>query len=74
MNTKRIAVAGLWFYAAWTAFNFAALALGVSDAFGPIIGLVAAGIVVANPRRIVWRPSVATTTPPTPSQGLLQQG
>jgi hypothetical protein len=74
MNKKRIAIAGLWFYAAWTAWSFAAFAFGVNEAFGPIIGLVAAGVVAGDPRRMIWRPTVVTTPQTTPRQGLLQQG
>ncbi len=52
--TKRIAAAFLWFYAGWYAGALIAEFLGVSALLGPIIGAAAAGLIVGDPRRMIW--------------------
>lgn len=52
--TKRAFAAILWFYTGWYAGAILAEFLGVSPALGPIIGAAAAGLIVGDPRRIIW--------------------
>ena len=52
--TKRIAAAFLWFYAGWYAGALIAEFVGVSALLGPIIGAAAAGLIVGDPRRMIW--------------------
>ena len=54
--TKRILAAFLWFYAGWYAGAMLAEFLGVSAVLGPIIGAAAAGLIVGDPRRMIWKP------------------
>jgi len=51
---KRVLAAILWFYAGWYLGATLAVLLGVSPALGPIIGAAAAGLIVGDPRRIIW--------------------
>ncbi len=52
--TKRIVAAFLWFYAGWYAGALIAEFVGVSALLGPIIGAAAAGLIVGDPRRMIW--------------------
>jgi hypothetical protein len=52
--TKRVAAAFLWFYTGWYAGAMIADLVGISPMLGPIIGVAAAGLVVLDPRRIIW--------------------
>lgn len=54
--TKRVVAALLWFYTGWYAGAILASVLGVSAVLGPIVGVAAAGLIVGDPRRIIWRP------------------
>ena len=58
--TKRAFAAILWFYTGWYAGAFLAEFLGVSPVLGPIIGAAAAGLIVGDPRRIIWTARAAT--------------
>ena len=58
--TKRILAAFLWFFAGWYGGAILAEFLGVSDLLGPIIGAAAAGLMVGDPRRIIWHTDAAT--------------
>ena len=58
--TKRILAAFLWFYAGWYGGAILADFLGVSVLLGPIIGAAAAGLMVGDPRRIIWSARAAT--------------
>jgi hypothetical protein len=61
---KKRAVTGfLWFYATWYAWNFVAVLLGVTDAMGPVLGLVAAYLFAGDPLGRIWR-SVRTSAQP----------
>lgn len=62
---KRLVATFLWFYAGWTFGAFAASVFGVSDVLGPIIGAAAAGLIVGDPRRIIWTARSATASPTT---------
>ena len=44
----------LWFYTGWYAGAMLAEILGVSPVLGLIIGAAAAGLIVGDPRRIIW--------------------
>ena len=63
--TKRVAAAFLWFYTGWYAGAFLAEIFGVSPVIGPIIGVAAAGLVVLDPRRIIWTVRPAETSAPS---------
>ena len=58
---KRVFAALLWFYSGWYAGATIAVLLGISPAFGPILGAAAAGLIVGDPRRLIW----ATRAPVT---------
>jgi hypothetical protein len=64
--TKRVVAAFLWFYTGWYAGAMIAAFVGISPVVGPIIGVAAAGLVVADPRRMFWaRPDRAEAAPAT---------
>ena len=52
--TKRIFAAMLWFYVGWYAGAMLADLFGVSPFLGPIIGAAAAGLIIGDPRRLIW--------------------
>jgi hypothetical protein len=63
---KRAFAAILWFYAGWYAGAILASVLGISPVLGPIIGAAAAGLVVGDPRQLIWAtrsPASAKVTP-----------
>ena len=60
MTTKRVLAAILWFYSGWYAGAMLAEFVGVSALLGPIIGAAAAGLIVGDPRRIIWTARTAT--------------
>ncbi len=53
--TKRVVAAILWFYTGWYAGAILADIIGVSPVLGPIIGAAAAGLIVGDPRRLIWK-------------------
>ena len=57
---KRVLAAMLWFYAGWYAGAILAEFLGVSPVLGPVIGAAAAGLILIDPRRIIWTARTAT--------------
>ena len=63
--TKRIVAAFLWFYTGWYAGAMLAEILSVSPALGPIIGAAAAGLIVGDPRGMIWKRTVVSTSPRT---------
>jgi hypothetical protein len=63
---KRLVAGSLWFYAGWYAGVMLADLAGTSAMIGPLAGLAVAGLIVADPRRVIW---TARTTNPTGSQG-----
>ena len=65
--TKRVLAAMLWFYAGWYAGAMLAEVFGISALLGPIIGAAAAGLVVGDPRRIIWTTHPAAPAPSTES-------
>lgn len=60
---KRTFAAFLWFYTGWYAGAMLAELIGVGPALGPIIGAAAAGLIVGDPRRIIWTAQAATARP-----------
>jgi len=67
--TKRVLAALLWFYTGWYAGAMIAEFVGVSPVLGPIIGAAAAGLIVGDPRRIIWT-ARASVTPDRPVDGI----
>jgi hypothetical protein len=66
--SKRILAAFLWFYTGWYAGAMLAELLSVSPALGPIIGVAAAGLIVGDPRGMIWkRQAIRPTRPPSTS-------
>ena len=57
---KRTFAAILWFYTGWYAGAILAEFLSVSPVLGPIIGAAAAGLIVGDPRRIIWTARTAS--------------
>lgn len=51
---KRVFAAFLWFYVGWYGGAILANIVGVSPFLGPLIGAAAAGLIVGDPRRIIW--------------------
>lgn len=60
-HMKRLLAAPLWFIDGWFVGAAAALALGVSPVLAPILALATAGIVVADPRRVIWSRSTGSS-------------
>lgn len=65
--TKRILAAFLWFYTGWYAGAMLAEFLSVSPALGPIIGVAAAGLIVGDPRGLIWARRARSTPSRTAS-------
>jgi hypothetical protein len=66
--SKRILAAFLWFYTGWYAGAMLAEILSVSPALGPILGAAAAGLIVGDPRGMIWkRRTIRSTSPRTVS-------
>ncbi|MGH2475310.1 MAG: hypothetical protein ACRDIL_08580 [Candidatus Limnocylindrales bacterium] len=51
---KRIVAAFLWFYVGWYAGALVADIIHISPVLGPLMGAVAAALIVGDPRRIIW--------------------
>lgn len=69
---KRIAATVLWFYAGWFAGSALAFMAGLTPALGPIVAIVGAGIVAADPRHRIWvRRAVSRGTAMLPSKQVL---
>ena len=67
----RIAVASLWFVAAWVGFGIIAYFTGLPDSFGAVIGAIAAAFVFVDPSGALWRREAATgRSPGAVSRGL----
>jgi hypothetical protein len=52
---KRIFIAFLWFYTGWYGGALFANFLGLSPALGPLIGAVAAALIIGDPRQLIWK-------------------
>ena len=57
---KRFVAVVLWTYSCWYLGSAIALYLGITDAFGPILGATAGALVALDPRQIFWRTTGAT--------------
>jgi hypothetical protein len=67
--SKRILAAFLWFYTGWYAGALIAEFVGVSPLLGPIIGAAAAGLIVGDPRRLIWKArTVGSASPSLPDR------
>jgi hypothetical protein len=51
----RIASAVLWFLAGWGVAGTIAIAFGLNQAIAPLVGIAWAGLVVIDPKDVVWR-------------------
>jgi hypothetical protein len=63
--SKRILAAFLWFYTGWYAGAMLAEILSVSPALGPILGAAAAGLIVGDPRGMIWKRQTIRSTSPS---------
>ncbi|MFI5259190.1 MAG: hypothetical protein ACHQ01_06230 [Candidatus Limnocylindrales bacterium] len=53
--TLRFVSGVLWFIAGWFVVGTIAIALGLNQAVGPLVGFVWAAVVVVDPKNLVWR-------------------
>lgn len=60
---KRIAAAPLWFLVGWFMGSAIAWAFGFSALLAPIVALALAGIVVADPRGVIWNQAPVKKAP-----------
>ena len=60
---KRIAAAPLWFLVGWFMGSAVAWAFGLSALLAPIVALALAGIVVADPRGVIWNQAPVQKAP-----------
>ena len=68
---KRTFAGILWFFAAWSVWTIVAYPIGLPGVLGVVIGAAAAGFVVVDPQRRIWRrhaveaasPIAPTTSP-----------
>jgi hypothetical protein len=66
---RRIVAAPLWFLVGWYVGSVAAWALGLGAFVAPIVAVALAGLVVWDPRRMIWgRPSTGEPLPGEPTR------
>lgn len=53
---KRLLVSLLWFYSAWYGGALVAHFAGLPGAIGPLLGIAAAALCVADPGGVIWSP------------------
>lgn len=58
---KRAAAVALWVFAFWYLGSAIAFYLGISDLFGPFLGVAAGALVGIDPRRVIWTKSAASS-------------
>jgi hypothetical protein len=51
---KRILATILWLFAGWYLGNLVAFQFGLSDLFGPVLGVIAAVVVGGDPLGLIW--------------------
>jgi len=51
---KRLIAAPLWFLVGWYLGAAVSWALGLSPALGPVLAVAMAGLLVTDPRRLIW--------------------
>ncbi len=59
---KRVIAGVLWFYAAWYAWSVIATVIGVSEAPGPVFGVLAALLLAGDPFGRIWTSPAASTS------------
>jgi hypothetical protein len=57
---RRILATVLWLFAGWYLGNLAAFQFGLSDLFGPVLGLIAAVAVGGDPLGLLWNRAAPT--------------
>ena len=62
---KRLFVALVWGYTCWYGSNIAAAFLGLPEIVGPIVGLIAAGVVALDPGHVIWGSDPTPSAEPT---------
>lgn len=67
---KRAAGGVLWFLAIWTAYEFLWALTGVPHDLGPLLGLMAAVIVVVDPTSRIWGHPIVLNIGPRRSYAL----
>ena len=55
---KRLVAGILWLFAGWYLGNIVTFEFGLSDAIGPILGVLAAAIVAGDPLGLIWKRAV----------------
>jgi hypothetical protein len=58
---KRLVAATFWFIDGWFVGAAVAWAMGISPVLAPVLALATAGIILADPRQIIWSHSVGST-------------
>ncbi len=58
---KRLVAGILWLFAGWYLGNIAAFELGLSDALGPALGVLAALVIAGDPLGLIWRRAALST-------------
>lgn len=53
----------LWFFVAWYAWSFVVAAVGVPELIGPVLGILAAALIVGDPLDRIWHQGEARVTP-----------
>ena len=51
----RIVSGALWFLAGWAIATTIAFVLGLNQVVGPLVGIIWAAFVVADPRHLLWQ-------------------
>lgn len=63
LMNKRILAAALWLFAGWYLGNLVAYQFGLSDLFGPVLGVIAAVAVGGDPLGLIWTRASRTRAP-----------
>jgi hypothetical protein len=66
--TKRVVAAFLWFYTGWYAGAMIATFVGISPAFGLMLGVAAAGFCIGDPFHLMWARSPKAEPVPAASE------
>lgn len=65
---RRLLAGALWFLAGWYAGAMLAEILSLTPYLGPIIGIAASGLILGDPRRIIWTTRAAEEASATSGQ------
>lgn len=63
LMNKRTLAAVLWLFAGWYLGNLVAFQFGLSDLFGPVLGVIAAVAVGGDPLGLIWIRASQTRMP-----------